>query len=71
MLGVESVPAGAAVFINQERVGQTPLSLTRVRAGSHVLWIEREGYERWTTSVLVPADQQIRVSAKLQALRKR
>jgi hypothetical protein len=71
MLGVESVPAGAAVFINQKRVGQTPLSLTRVRAGSHVLWIEREGYERWTTSVLVPADQQIRVSAKLQAVRKR
>jgi hypothetical protein len=70
-LDVESVPSGAAVFINQERVGQTPVLLKQIRAGSHVLWLEREGYERWSTSVLVPADKQTLVNAKLQAVRDR
>jgi PEGA domain len=68
-LAVESVPARAAVFINQQHVGETPLHLTRLRAGSHAIRIEHEGYERWTTSVLVPADTQTRVSATLQPTR--
>jgi hypothetical protein len=66
MLHVDSIPSRAAVFINQQRVGDTPLQLERVRAGSHVLWIEREGYERWTTSILVTSDKQNDVRATLQ-----
>jgi hypothetical protein len=69
VLAVTSVPTGAAVFINQQHVGETPLQLTRLRAGSHVIRIEHEGYERWTTAVLVPADKRTRVSAKLQPIR--
>jgi DNA repair ATPase RecN len=69
LLAVESVPPGAAVYVDQRRVGETPLALTRLRAGSHVMWVEREGYERWTRSVLVTADEQTRVSARLQPLR--
>jgi hypothetical protein len=68
-LAVESVPTGAGVFINQQHVGETPLHLTRLRAGSHVIRIEHEGYERWTTAALISADKQARVSAKLQAIR--
>jgi hypothetical protein len=63
------VPTGAGVFINQQHVGETPLQLTRLRAGSHAIRIEHEGYERWTTAVLVPTDTQTRVSAKLQPIR--
>jgi hypothetical protein len=70
-LGVQSVPTGAAVFINQRRVGETPLQLTRLRAGSHVIRIEYEGYQRWTAAVLVSADKETRVSAELQPVRDR
>jgi hypothetical protein len=65
MIGVDSSPPGAVVFINQRRVGETPLQFLRVPAGSHVVWVERQGYERWSSSVLVPDGQQIRVLATL------
>jgi predicted nucleic acid-binding Zn-ribbon protein len=68
-LQVQSVPTGAAVFVNQQHVGETPLQLPRMRAGSHVIRIENKGYERWTTAVLVSADKQTRVSATLQSIR--
>jgi hypothetical protein len=43
----------AVVFINQRRVGETPLASACVR-GSHVVWVEQKGYERWSSSVLSP-----------------
>ena len=71
VLTVDSEPTGSAVFVDRQHVGETPLELTQLRAGSHVVRIERDGYDRWTTAVLVAADKQTRVSAKLQALRDR
>jgi predicted nuclease with TOPRIM domain len=65
-LVVRSEPVGAAVFINQKLVGETPLQLRGLRAGSHAVRIERQGYERWTVAVLVPADKQALVQATLQ-----
>ena len=70
-LEVESEPTRSAVFVDRQQVGETPLQLTQLRAGSHVVRIERAGYDRWTTAVLVAADKQTRVSAKLQAARDR
>ena len=65
-LAVLSEPAGAAVFVNREYVGATPLNIPRVRAGSHVVWVEGDGYRRWTDSVLVPADKVTRVNVNLE-----
>lgn len=65
-LAVESDPAGAAVFLNRRPVGTTPLRLQRLSAGSHTLWLEREGYQRWTAAVLVPADRLTRVDVRLR-----
>ena len=70
-LTVVSEPAGSAVFVDRQRVGETPLELTQLRVGSHVVRIERDGYDPWTTAVLVAADKQSRVSARLQAVRGR
>jgi hypothetical protein len=65
-LTVESEPAGAAVFINQEFVGQTPVTLSDLRAGSRAVWIQSNGYQRWSAGVLVPADKETRLNVKLQ-----
>jgi hypothetical protein len=53
---VDSVPTGATVLINQRPVGRTPLHLTDYPAGSYAIWVERDGYERWTAGVRVQAD---------------
>ena len=65
-LTIESQPAGATVLLNQRPVGKTPVLLTSLRTGSYVLWIEREGYRRWTSAVLVSAVNQTRINAKLE-----
>jgi hypothetical protein len=62
---IDSTPKQADVFVNQQRVGATPLRLM-VRAGSHVIRMEQNGYERWSQAVLVAADQRTRVNARLQ-----
>ena len=66
-LSIDADPGGE-VFVNRERAGTTPLRLTNLRAGSHLIWIERDGYRRWTRVVNVPADRITRLSAELEPL---
>ena len=68
-LSIDSVPRGATVFINQQRVGITPMDLPRQPAGSYAVWVQREGYRRWTAGVLVPSNRVTRVTAKLETMR--
>ena len=68
VLVVESVPTGAAVFINQRPVGQTPLNLPDVRAGTHAIRVEHDGYARWTATVLVFAGKETRINTLLQPI---
>jgi len=63
---VDSNPQGATVQINQQAVGVTPLDLPRYRAASYAVWVEHEGYARWSAAVLVPADKVTRVKAQLE-----
>ena len=65
-LSVYSEPAGAAVYVNQTYVGDTPLKLPRLRAGSHVVRVEGEGYQRWSAGVLVPADKVTNIRVNLE-----
>ena len=68
---IESDPAGAAAFVNQESVGSTPVLLKDLRAGSYVVRLEYEGYQRWSTAATVSAVRQERVRAKLERERSR
>jgi hypothetical protein len=65
-LSVDAVPAGGEVFINRKSVGMTPARITGLRAGSHLVWIERDGYRLFTRVVTVPADKVTRVSVALE-----
>ena len=66
-LSIDAEPGGE-VFLNREPAGHTPLRLTNLRAGSHLIWIEREGYRRFTRVVQVPADRVSRLSAELEPI---
>jgi len=68
---IESDPAGATVFINQQSVGDTPVLLKQLRAGSYVVRLEHEGYQRWSSAATVSAVRQERVKAKLDRERSR
>ena len=65
-LSVDAVPAGGEVFINRKSVGMTPARITGLRAGSHLVWIERDGYRLFTRVVTVPSDKVTRVSVALE-----
>jgi len=47
-------------------VGKTPVRAEKLKAGSHLVWIERDGYHRFTRVVLVPADRVSRLFADLE-----
>ena len=60
-----SAPQGARVFVNGAFVGSTPLVLHNLPVGSRAVRIEADGYQRWSSSTQVVANQQTRVSATL------
>jgi hypothetical protein len=66
-LSIDADPGGE-VFLNRKRAGVTPVRLTNLRAGSHLIWIERDGYRRFTRVVQVPADRVTRLSADLEPI---
>ncbi len=66
-LSIDAAPGGQ-VFIDREAAGQTPLRIQNLKAGSHLVWIEREGYRRFTRVVQVPADRVSRVWADLEPI---
>ena len=66
-LSIDADPGGE-VFINRQTAGHTPLRVANLKAGSHLVWIEREGYRRWTRVVEVPADRVSRVWADLDPI---
>jgi hypothetical protein len=66
-LSIDADPGGE-VFVDRASVGRTPMRLDNLRAGSHLIWVEREGYRRWTRVVQVPADQLTRLFADLEPL---
>jgi hypothetical protein len=66
---LESEPAGAQVFVDGRAVGVTPLRTWEVRAGSHVVRVESEGYSRWSSAVRVVTGNTLSLVATLQPTR--
>lgn len=68
-LYVDSRPRGAAVSVDGQVLGTTPLQLPGVAAGTHEVRLELEGYRSWTSSIQVRADQRNRVTGSLEPQR--
>lgn len=67
-LSVNADHPGATVFVNRRNVGKAPVRVRNLRAGAHLVWVESEGYRRWTRVVTVPAERVTRVSADLEPI---
>ena len=65
-LVVESRPAGATVFFNNQRMGQTPLAVADLPVGTGTVRLELTGYRTWSSTVQVMAGTRGRVTASLE-----
>ncbi|MBX7057089.1 MAG: PEGA domain-containing protein [Leptospirales bacterium] len=67
-LRVETDPPGATVFLNQERIGQTPLMRQDLPAGTHRLRIEKDGMQTLLVGVEMRDGSLVEVRRSLRAL---
>ncbi len=67
-ISVSSSPAGADVYLDDAYKGITPLTLTGVSTGSHVVKVQLSGYQDWSDTVQVNADSTSYVSASLNPI---
>jgi hypothetical protein len=68
-IAVQSEPPGATVFVNGLPIGSTPVLIRDLPVGSRVLRVEAPGYQRWSAAIRVTANQQTRVTARLERAR--
>ena len=50
---LDSVPSGAAVQVDDRPVGVTPVSVTDLRPGLHLVHLDLSGFPPWETQVVV------------------
>ncbi len=65
-LVIESRPVGARVFLDDQEIGVTPLSLPDIAPGAHRVRLEMPGFTRWITTSQVTAGARTRVAASLE-----
>jgi serine/threonine protein kinase len=65
-LYVNSLPAGANVFVDGKLIGQAPFMMPGLAQGEHTVHMELEGYQRWASSVRIVAGKVSRVSGSLE-----
>jgi hypothetical protein len=66
---IDSRPRGARVLVNGKAVGTTPMRLSDLPVGSHVVRLELENHRVWSTSATVQAGQESRVTGSLDPIR--
>ena len=62
---IESKPAMADIYIDGQKVGQTPQSVRNILVGDHVVVIKKDGYDDYTSSLSVSENQTIKHLAVL------
>ena len=67
-ISVVSSPSGADMYINGDKIGATPISNYRLRAGSYSIAVKKDGYKDYTKEVEVKSGGSINIAANLSAL---
>jgi hypothetical protein len=65
-LYVDSRPRGAKIYVDGRAVGTTPLQLSKIDIGSHVVRLELAGHQTWTSAARVVAGSTARVTGSLE-----
>jgi hypothetical protein len=65
-LYVDSRPRGARVLLDGREIGTTPLQVSDIRAGTHVVRLELANHRPWTASTRIVAGETARVTGSLE-----
>jgi len=65
-VSVDSRPRGARVFLDGRNVGVTPVTVSSVTAGAHVVKIEMSGYKPLVTKATVKAGDRAQLAVSLE-----
>jgi hypothetical protein len=63
---IETRPSGARIRLDGAAAGVSPAVLDNVKAGSHTVRLELDGFRVWTTTVLIKAGTRTRIAASLE-----
>ena len=66
-LSVTSSPAGADVYLDGVQKGTTPVTITGVSTGFHLVRVTMPGYEDYSTRVITPNDKTVHASLKVRS----
>lgn len=64
-LRVKSGVTGAAVSVESEEVGQTPVSRYRLRVGTYRIFVSKKGYQTWEKRISIVAKQITVINVRL------
>ncbi len=65
-LDIRSEPSGGTVYIDQKKMGETPLLFPGIRTGQHVVRVIKDGYEPYEGRVDVAEEDTKRINAVLK-----
>ena len=65
-ISIESKPAQAMIFLDNEEAGIAPVILKSVIPGVHEIKIRMDGYESWSENVDIETDKETAITAVLQ-----
>ncbi len=66
-LRVTSTPSGAEVYVDDERRGVTPMTLSDLEPGTHAVRVERHRHRPWSGNVEIRVGETAEVEAELEA----
>jgi hypothetical protein len=66
-IAITSYPTGAMVFVDGIHRGSTPLILTEIPTGNHLVTLSFKGYDDWNHTVSVGSGQMAGINAELVA----
>ena len=52
---IQTTPAGATVYFDAQKVGETPCEIPQITPGAHTLRIQKSGYRHWQKEILFEA----------------
>jgi hypothetical protein len=64
-INIESTPSNAAVFLNAEYQGKTPLTIYNITHGTYRVLVQKIGYQDWSERITVTSGVQTEVYATL------
>ncbi|MDD3656572.1 MAG: PEGA domain-containing protein [Atribacterota bacterium] len=66
-IAVNSNPKGADIYLDDNYEGLTPLNLTQISVGSHIIKLILPGYREWISEITVSSEQVSRISVDLES----